>query len=180
MYPHTEKLIIIHVYRFVRYFVRCLGCSYMKNYWLVKSEPSECSLDSVQKKGWTLWDGVRNYQARNNLKAMQLGDLVLYYHSVEQPIGIVGLVEVKKTAYPDPTQFDVKSEYYDPKASKDAPRWFCPDLAFVEKFPKTITLEQLKKCKPLSGMALMQKGSRLSVQQVKESEFRYILELAKK
>ena len=150
------------------------------NYWLVKSEPSECSIDHVKKKGFTLWDGVRNYQARNNLRAMKKGELVLYYHSVEAPVGIVGIVQVKVEAYPDPTQFDKTSEYYDPKSTKEAPRWSCPDLAFVKKFHRIVTLEELKNTPALKEMALLQKGSRLSVHQVKESEFQYILKLVEK
>jgi predicted RNA-binding protein with PUA-like domain len=151
----------------------------MANFWLVKSEPSECSIDHVRQKGWTLWDGVRNYQARNNLRAMKLGDLVLYYHSVEAPVGVVGIVKVKREAYPDPTQFDSRSEYYDPKSSKDNPRWSCPDFAFVEKFQRIVTLEELKGTKALQSMALLQKGSRLSVHQVKPTEFQCILSLSK-
>jgi predicted RNA-binding protein with PUA-like domain len=148
------------------------------NYWLVKSEPSECSIDLVKQKGFTMWDGVRNYQARNHLMQMKKGDLVLFYHSVEAPVGVVGIVKVKKEFYPDPTQFDPKSDYYDPKSPKEKPRWFCPDLEFVQKFKSTITLEQLKSENKLKNMALLQKGSRLSVHKLSEFEFNFIRKLS--
>ena len=127
-----------------------------------------------------MWDGVRNYQARNYLKTMKLGERVLFYHSVTAPIGIVGEMEVIKTAYPDPTQFDPKSEYFDPKSSQEAPRWMCPNFGFIQKFSRVISLEELKKQKPLHSMALLQKGSRLSVHLVNPDEYQYIIGLAKK
>lgn len=140
-------------------------------YWLVKSEPSVCSIESVKKIGWTMWEGVRNYQARNHLKSMKVDDLVLFYHSVEAPIGVAGIVKVIKEAYPDPTQFDQKSEYFDSKSSKDSPRWFCPNMGFVKKFAKIITLYELREQEELKSMSLLQKGSRLSVHKLTKYEY---------
>lgn len=152
----------------------------MASYWLVKSEPSVCSIEMMEKAGVTLWEGVRNYQARNFLKEMEKGDEVLFYHSSEEPIGVAGIVKVEKTAYPDPTQFDKKSEYFDGAATKDAPRWFCPDMKFVKKFSEVIPLGVLKKEKQLKEMVLLQKGSRLSVQKVTKEQFSHIVALASK
>lgn len=148
--------------------------------WLIKSEPSECSIDHVKQEKVTLWDGVRNYQARNNLRAMKKGELVLYYHSVEEPIGIVGVVKVAREAYPDPTQFDSNSEYYDSKASLKDPRWWCPDFQFVEKFDAILPLSKLREEKALQKMTLLQRGSRLSVQPVTDSEYQTIMGMVRK
>ena len=143
-------------------------------YWLVKSEPTTYSIDSLKSDKKTLWDGVRNYQARNFLKEMKKGDLVLFYHSVTEPIGVSGVAKVSKEAVPDPTQFDKKSDYYDPDSKKDAPRWFCPELSFEKKFAKIVDRPSLVKDKKLSSMMLMQKGSRLSVTPVTKEEFTVI------
>lgn len=148
--------------------------------WLVKSEPSVCSIDSLEKDGVTLWDGVRNYQARNFLKEMKVGEYVLFYHSNEEPVGIAGVAKVIKSPYPDPTQFNPKSEYYDAASKKDAPRWWCPDLAFEKKFPRVIPLAELRTKKELQKMSLLQKGTRLSVHKLTEDEFKFIVNLAKK
>jgi predicted RNA-binding protein with PUA-like domain len=150
----------------------------MTNYWLVKSELDTYSIDDLKRDKKTFWSGVRNYQARNFLRSMKLGDQVLYYHSVTPPIGIVGLAKVVTTAYPDPTQFDPQSEYYEPKATKDAPRWFCPDLAYVKKFNEILSLDFLREQRALTSMVLLKKGSRLSVQPVTEREFNCIMTLA--
>ena len=96
-------------------------------YWLLKSEPDVYSLDDLKKEGTDHWDGVRNYQARNNLQAMKKGDLGLFYHSRSNPPHVAGLCKITKKAYPDPTAFDPKAKYYDPKSDPDNPRWFCPD-----------------------------------------------------
>ena len=149
-------------------------------YWLMKSEPDEFSIDNLKtspNKTW-YWDGVRDYQARNFMRdEMKKGDLVLFYHSSCQEIGIAGIAKVVKESYPDPTQFDSKSKYFDPKATCDHPRWFMVDLKWVESFKKVIPLNQLKKCPELKNMYLVQKGSRLSVQPVSEDEFEFILSL---
>lgn len=147
-------------------------------HWLVKSEEDVYSISNLQKDKRTLWEGVRNYQARNYLKAMEVGDEVLFYHSNAEQIGIVGVAEVSKKAVPDPSQFDKKSEYFDPKAAKESPRWFCPELRFVQKFARVIQLAELRGDEALIKMELLKKGSRLSVQPVSAQEFRKILALA--
>jgi predicted RNA-binding protein with PUA-like domain len=144
-------------------------------FWLVKSEPEVYSIDHLAKDKTTAWGGVRNYQARNYLRQMALKENVLFYHSNADPTGIAGLAQVAKTAYPDPEQFNPRSEYFDEKATKDQPRWFCPDLKFVKKFPRLLTLEELRAEKSLKDMLLLKRGSRLSVQPVSEKEFTTII-----
>jgi len=146
-------------------------------YWLLKSEPGVYSIDDLKKDKVTYWDGVRNYQARNYMREMKRGDTVFFYHSNADPTGIVGLAKIAKTAYPDPTQFDKKSPYYDAKATKAEPRWLCPDVKFVRKFLAPVTLTELKAEKKLTGMELLRRGSRLSVQPVSDKEFELILNL---
>ncbi len=148
------------------------------SYWLVKSEPSTFSIEKLKKDRKTNWDGVRNYQARNNMKAMKRGEKVLFYHSAADIIGIVGLAKVSKEAFPDPSQFDPKSDYFDSASTKDNPRWWCTELSFESQFKEILTLADLMKHKKLSKMPLLQKGSRLSVQPVSEDEFDYIMNLA--
>lgn len=133
-------------------------------FWLIKSEPGTYSIEQMKKDKRTFWDGVRNYQARNNLKAMKKGDLCLFYHSVTNP-GIVGLVEVVKEAYQDPTT--------------DETAWVVVDVAYKETFKTAVSLETIKQTKALAEMVLL-KSSRLSVQPVKEEEFELILKMAKK
>ncbi len=149
----------------------------MVNYWLVKSESDVYPITQLKRDKVTQWTSVRNYQARNFLREMKVGDLVLYYHSNSKPSGIVGLAQVTKEAYPDPEQFDRSSEYYDPKASKDAPRWFAPDLKFLEAFSSILPLEYLKREQKLSQMMLFH-NSRLSVQKVTKAEFHVISALS--
>ena len=137
------------------------------NYWLVKSEPNNYSIDDLKRDKTTLWDGVRNYQARNILRDQwQVGDQVLFYHSVVKPIGVVGVAKVTEIDLPDPLQFKRQSKYYDPKANKEAPTWWSPKVKFVKRFKNIVALEELKKIKALTGMKLLEKGSRLSVQPV--------------
>ena len=143
--------------------------------WLIKSEADVYSIDALRRDKTTLWTGVRNYQARNYLCQMKPGDQVLLYHSNSEPLAIVGIAEVKKAAIPDPLQFDSKSEYYDPKAGKDKPRWYAPELRFKEKFRAPITREMLQNTPALKNMLLLKKGSRLSVQPVSEAEFKAVL-----
>jgi predicted RNA-binding protein with PUA-like domain len=133
------------------------------NYWLIKSEPSTYSIDDLKKEKKTFWSGVRNYAARNNMKAMKKGDLLLFYHSVTEP-GVVGLAKVVKEFYQDPTTEETA--------------WVVVDVAFVEKFKKVISLEQIKKQEQLEAMDLL-RLSRLSVQSVKPDEFDYILSMVK-
>ncbi len=148
------------------------------NYWLMKSEPDVFSIDDLKTKKKSGWDGVRNYQARNYMRDdMKLGDMVLFYHSSCDVPGVAGLARVCKTSHPDPAQFDVKSDYYDPKATKDIPRWFMVEVEYVEKFDEVITLANLKASKELEKMPFVQKGSRLSINPVSEKEFKHILKL---
>ena len=109
-----------------------------KQYWLMKSEPDVFSIDDLEREGSTLWDGIRNYRARNNMRAMKVGDEVLYYHSNAKPPGIVGVARVCREAYPDPTQFDRKSKYFDEKSDPDDPRWSLVDIEFVAKLPEAV------------------------------------------
>jgi predicted RNA-binding protein with PUA-like domain len=149
------------------------------NYWLMKSEPDVFSIDDLKKKKKSGWDGVRNYQARNYMRDdMQLGDLVLFYHSSCDVPGVAGLAKVSKTSHPDPSQFDSQSEYFDPKATREVPRWFMVEVDFVEKFDEVITLASLKGHKGLDKMPLVQKGSRLSINPVSENEFKIITQMA--
>lgn len=136
------------------------------------------SIDDLRREGVTEWTGVRNYQARNFLQAMKRGDGVLIYHSNAEPPGVVGMGTVARTAEPDTTQFDKKSEYFDPKASRDSPRWFSPLIAFERQFSRLVPLSELQKCRALEGLLLLQRGSRLSVIPVAESHFKKIVERA--
>jgi len=154
-----------------------------RNYWLLKTEPTTFSFDDLWKapKRTTSWDGVRNFQARNLLRdGMKEGDLVFIYHSSTDPTGIVGIAEVAKAGYPDPTAFDPKDSHFDPKSRKDSPTWYVVDVKAVERFPEIITLERLRGMKALEGMVLLKKGSRLSVQPVSPSEWKVIVAEAKK
>ncbi len=145
-----------------------------QKYWLMKSEALDYSIDDFAKDKRSDWHGVRNYQARNFMRdEMKVGDLILFYHSNANPSGIAGLGEVIRTGYPDFTQFDSKSEYYDKKATKEKPIWYMVDIQFKEKFPHFISLEELKRNKTLQNMLLIRHG-RLSVQPVEEEHFKII------
>lgn len=146
--------------------------------WLMKTEPDAFSIAQLKKLGRAPWDGVRSFQARNLMQSMKVGDLSLFYHSSTDPPGVVGLSRVVREAYPDHTQFDRKSKYYDPKAKPDAPRWFMVDVEFVERFPNMVTLADLKADPELSGMLVVRRGMRLSVQPVEAVHMRHVLELA--
>lgn len=145
----------------------------------MKSEPSAFSIDDLARspKRTTGWDGVRNYQARNYMRSMAVGDRVLFYHSNAEPPAIVGIAEVVKIAYPDPTQFDKRDTHYDAASDPAAPRWEMVDIKFVQKFSAPLALDRLRRESRLKGMALLQKGSRLSVQPVTEVEWTHILNL---
>lgn len=134
-------------------------------YWLMKTEPDECSIDDFASKPDQVirWDGVRNYQARNFMRNMAIGDEVFIYHSSCAKIGVVGIVRVTRTAYPDPTQFEAESAYFDPRSKQDNPRWNAVDLQFVRKFHRIISLDELKNSPALATNPLVQKGNRLSV-----------------
>ncbi|MDR3447273.1 MULTISPECIES: EVE domain-containing protein [Dyella] len=145
-------------------------------YWLMKSEPDAFSIDDLKKKGQEAWDGVRNYQARNFMRdGMRVGDRIFFYHSNCAEPGIVGIAEVATDAYPDPSQFDPKSKYFDAASSRDNPRWALVDVKFVKKLKHTITLKQLQAEPALADMALVRKGNRLSVMPVGAEEWRHIL-----
>lgn len=146
-------------------------------YWLMKSEPDVFSIDDLARKKSAGWDGVRNYQARNYMRDMRKGDLVLFYHSNAKPSGVAGIARVAKEAHPDPSQFDKKSEYFEPRATKEKPVWDQVEVEFVEKFP-LLPLDRLKGEEALAHMPLLQRGSRLSVMPVREEEWKAILRLA--
>jgi predicted RNA-binding protein with PUA-like domain len=148
--------------------------------WLIKSEPSVFSIHDLAKaKGKkTCWEGVRNYQARNFLRAMKKGDRCIFYHSNAEPPAAAGIVEVVREAYPDATAWDKKSSYFDAKASPDNPVWSMVDVKLVEIFSREVPLEELRSVKALAGMDLLRRGSRLSVTPVTLIEFRTIHKLA--
>ncbi|HEY7534093.1 MAG TPA: EVE domain-containing protein [Nitrospiraceae bacterium] len=151
-----------------------------RQYWLMKSEPSVFSIDdlagSPQRR--TAWDGVRNYQARNFMRSMRMGDLVFFYHSSAEPPAIVGVAEVVRTAYPDDTQFDKSSHHYDPDSDPDSPRWDMVDIAHRRTFKASLPLDRLRGEPKLKKMVLLRKGSRLSVQPVTATEWAVIMKLA--
>ncbi|WP_408096796.1 EVE domain-containing protein [Peredibacter sp. HCB2-198] len=150
------------------------------NYWLMKSEPDVFSFDDLKKrpKKTEPWNGVRNYQARNFMRdEMQVGDLILFYHSSCEIPGVAGIAKVGSKPYPDSTQFDSKSEYYDPKSTKENPRWFLVDVTFEMDLDHHVALEELKKHKKLENMRLLQRGNRLSILPVTREEFDYIKKL---
>lgn len=150
-----------------------------RKYWLMKSEPHVYSIDDLEKNERGIWEGVRNYTARNFMRDMRPGDLALFYHSSAEPSGVVGVSKIVREAYPDPFQFDKKSEYYDPKSPKDAPRWSTVDVEFVEKLPAIVPLAALKAEKALEGMEVVKRGSRLSVQPVSLAHFKRVLKMGK-
>jgi predicted RNA-binding protein with PUA-like domain len=150
---------------------------YMR-YWLLKSEPDELSIDDVENDKLRVvpWTGVRNFQARNFIREMQVGDLAFFYHSSCADIGIAGIVEVISESYPDPTQFDEKSQYYDPRATAENPRWLTVDVRYFRK-TKFIPLSSLREYPELESMRVLSKGSRLSVTPVEPSEWVFIEKL---
>lgn len=151
-----------------------------RQYWLVKSEPSTFSIDDLRaaRGQTTCWDGVRNYQARNYMRRMKVGDRVLFYHSNADPPAIVGMAEVTRTAYPDPTAFDQADPHYDPRSSPAKPVWDMVDIRLVRVLPRPLPLDRLRKEPRLRQMELLRKGSRLSVQPVRPAEWRVIEQLA--
>lgn len=150
-------------------------------YWLFKSEPSAFGIDSLARspRQTAPWDGVRNYQARNFLRDdVQVGDLVCFYHSREEPLGIFGTMRVVKAGYPDFTQFDPHSKYYDAKSSTDNPRWVMVDVQLIQRFDSPVTREQLATDKVTSQMLVMKKGMRLSIQPMTDEEWEAVHRLA--
>lgn len=144
----------------------------------MKSEPSTFSIEDLQKKKRSIWDGVRNYQARNYMRdEMKMDDTILFYHSSCEEPGIVGIAKVTKESHPDPTQFEKNSKYYDPKSTIENPRWYLVEIEFVKKLNKIITLQELKNCKGLENLPVVKKGSRLSINPVSDFEFLIIKDL---
>jgi predicted RNA-binding protein with PUA-like domain len=141
-----------------------------KSYWLMKSEPEVYSIDDLKRDGSTAWEGVRNFKARNNMRAMSVGDEVLFYHSNAAPPGVAGIARVSKVAYPDLAQFDPTSHYYDEKSDRANPRWDLVDVAFVAKAKEFVGLPAIKADAELADMELLRQG-RLSVQSVTKAQF---------
>ena len=151
------------------------------NYWLMKSEPDEVSIDDLASQGQLPWFGVRNYQARNFMRdTMRVGDEVLFYHSSCPEPGVVGLARVASTPYPDETQFDQKSPYYDPKATKESPRWTLVEVKFIRKFKRTVSLSVLRQEKSLKNLVILRPGNRLSITPVTLAEYTMIARLGEK
>jgi predicted RNA-binding protein with PUA-like domain len=149
-------------------------------YWLMKSEPDTFSIDDLAKrpKKTEAWDGVRNYQARNFMRQMQVGDQAFFYHSSCEVPGVAGLMRVVAAAYPDPTQFDPKNNHYDPASKPEEPRWSLVDMQFERKLKRLISLTELREHdKKLQGLRLLERGSRLSVIPIKPEHWAYILKL---
>ena len=150
-----------------------------KRYWLMKSEPHEFSIDDLAKVGTEPWSGVRNYQVRNSMRDdMHVGDGVLFYHSSADPTGIAGIAEVAREAYPDPTAFDPGDPHYDAKSRPDAPTWLMVDVRAVERFPRLVTLEQLRADPVAAGMQALRRGNRLSITPVTAEEWDAVRRLA--
>jgi predicted RNA-binding protein with PUA-like domain len=147
----------------------------MANYWLFKSEPDVYGIDRLEREGRTEWSGVRNFQARNFMREMQVGELGFFYHSSTKPPGIAGIVNVIRAAYPDFTQFEKGHEYEDPTSRPERPKWWMVDVGFVRKLDALITLDELRTLPALEGMPLLRRGQRLSVQPVSEAHWNTIV-----
>jgi predicted RNA-binding protein with PUA-like domain len=155
--------------------------SAVKQYWLMKSEPQVFSIDDLARAGTTHWDGVRNYQARNFMRdQMRVGDGVLFYHSNADVPGVAGIARVCRAGYPDHTALDRRDAHYDPKATKDNPIWAMVDVEFVEKFPRVVSLQELRDHPKLQAMLVTKRGQRLSVQPVDAEHFKIVKQMAKK
>lgn len=146
-------------------------------YWLMKSEPSVYGIADLERDQTTLWDGIRNYQARNFMREMQIGDLAFFYHSNTSPPGIVGLMEVVETGLVDPTQFDPASPYFDAAATTEKPRWDCVRLRYVRTYPQLLSLDDLRCHFQPEDLAVVRKGNRLSILPVSEVSSQRLLEL---
>ncbi|MFM7640686.1 MAG: EVE domain-containing protein [Cyanobium sp.] len=146
-------------------------------HWLMKSEPEAYSIADLQREGSTLWDGIRNYQARNFMRAMQVGDRAFFYHSNTSPPGIVGLMEVCETGLLDPSQFDPDSNYYDPRSKPEAPRWDCVRLRHLRTFSTLLSLDALRQSFAEEELAVVRRGNRLSILPVPQASALRIYEL---
>jgi predicted RNA-binding protein with PUA-like domain len=150
----------------------------MKRYWLMKSEPSEFSINDLEQKGTALWDGIRNYQVRNMIRdEMRVGDKALFYHSSCVAIGVVGEMEVAGPAVPDKTQFDPKSKYYDTSASQNAPRWLAFPVKHIRTYANLVPLADIKADRTLSGLTILKPGNRLSITEITKNEYGIIAKL---
>lgn len=149
-------------------------------YWLMKSEPDVFGIDDLAAHGagGAHWDGVRNYQARNFMREMRRGDMALFYHSNCKEPGVVGTMTVIREAYPDHTAFDPEDPHYDPKSKPENPRWFMVDVAFRERFPRTVGLAEMRDNKALSDMLVLRRGNRLSITPVTKKEWEVLLRMA--
>lgn len=143
-----------------------------KKYWLIKSEPTTYGIDHLKADKKTAWTGVRNFQARNYMRDdMRIGDQILFYHSNCKEPGVYGIAKVASIPYPDPTQFDRKSEYFDPKATKEKPIWYLVDVAFIKKLEEPVLLETIRANKRLKDMVILRPGNRLSITPVSSQDF---------
>lgn len=149
-------------------------------YWLIKSEPGAFSIDDLQRDGFTDWEGVRNFQARNMMRdEMKPGDLALFYHSGIKPPGVAGICRICETDKPDPSQWDPSSDYYDKRAKPDKPIWRMIEIEFVEKFQQLFSLPSIKAIPELSELAILRKGNRLSITPIKQEHFNLICDVAR-
>jgi len=146
-------------------------------HWLMKSEPEVYGIHHLQQEGTTLWDGIRNYQARNFMRSMAIGDRAFFYHSNAKPPGIVGMMEVIETGLTDPSQFDPASKYFDPKSKPQAPRWDCVRLRYVGTFAELLSLDQLREQFSVEELAVVRQGNRLSILPVPEASATRLLDL---
>lgn len=150
-----------------------------RRYWLMKSEPEVFSISDLKKKGQSLWDGVRNYQARNfMMNEMKSGDLVLFYHSSCEPPGVAGIAQVTAEATPDPTQFDRKSPYFEPRARPEKPVWYAATVGYVKSFSCVLPLEKIKAEPKLKDLPLLKRGNRLSIQPLTEVQYLDLIAMA--
>ena len=146
-------------------------------HWLMKSEPEVYGIDRLATEGTTLWDGIRNYQARNFMRSMEVGDLAFFYHSNANPPGIVGLMEVIETGLTDPSQFDPSSLYFDPASKPEAPRWNCVRLRYRQTFSRLLSLEELRQEFSPEELAVVRRGNRLSILPVEPEAARRLYSL---
>ena len=145
-------------------------------FWLMKSEPKAYGIHDLRREGSTLWDGIRNYQARNFMRCMAIGDRVFFYHSNCKPPGIIGLMEVEEICLVDPTQFDPDAKYFDPKSKRDKPRWDCARLRFVGEYQELLSLDQLRELYSEEQLPVIKRGNRLSIMPVPEATAADLLE----
>jgi len=146
-------------------------------HWLMKSEPDVYGIHHLQQEGTTVWDGIRNYQARNFMRSMAIGDRAFFYHSNAKPPGIVGLMEVIETGLTDPSQFDPANKYFDPKSKPQAPRWDCVRLRYVGTFAELLSLDQLREQFSVEELPVVRQGNRLSILPVPEASATRLLDL---